>query len=177
MEVCQRCGQEGEDRRTLWMACFYEMGELGLPFEQYTLFHAKLEELTPAKEPGRLNLGDGKTITIRAGTVKSNGELSPRGFYTLRVCKGCRADWLRAIKAWFDSIPDREPEGEITKGAAYVRDFGSNRRMTQEEIDAKAYDCYMKTCAYPGPGKEYRCNDEAGLGFPSHCPCKCHVHP
>jgi len=36
------------------------------------------------------------------------------------------------------------------------------------------YDCYLKTCAYPGLGKEYRCNDEAGLGFPSHCPCACH---
>ena len=38
----------------------------------------------------------------------------------------------------------------------------------------RKYDCYMKTCAYPGLGKEYRCNDEAGLGFPSHCSCVCH---
>lgn len=137
METCQRCGQEGEDRRTLWMACFYDMDELGLPFEPHTLFHAKLEELTPATEPDRLNLGDGTAITIRAGTVRSSGELSPQGFFTLRVCKGCRGDWMRAIKFWFDSIPVREPEGEITEGAAYVRDLGSNRKLTQEEIDSR----------------------------------------
>ena len=31
-EPCQRCGEVDHDRRTLWMACFYEMKELGLPF-------------------------------------------------------------------------------------------------------------------------------------------------
>jgi len=31
-ELCQRCGASGYDRRTLWMACLYEMDELGLPF-------------------------------------------------------------------------------------------------------------------------------------------------
>lgn len=34
MEKCQRCGDEGYDRRTLWMSCFYLMSELGLPFEE-----------------------------------------------------------------------------------------------------------------------------------------------
>jgi hypothetical protein len=31
-EKCQRCGEVGEDRRTLRMECFYAMEELGLPF-------------------------------------------------------------------------------------------------------------------------------------------------
>ena len=32
-EKCQRCGEYGYDRRTLWHACFYQMQELGLPFK------------------------------------------------------------------------------------------------------------------------------------------------
>jgi hypothetical protein len=34
MEECQRCHEVGEDRRTISMACFYDMDELGLPFKQ-----------------------------------------------------------------------------------------------------------------------------------------------
>ena len=55
-EACQRCGEIGEDRRTLWMACFYAMGELGLPFEERTLFCADLKDLTPAREPIGIDL-------------------------------------------------------------------------------------------------------------------------
>jgi hypothetical protein len=41
MERCMRCGEEGEDRRTLWMACFYEMKELGIPFMEQFLILAR----------------------------------------------------------------------------------------------------------------------------------------
>lgn len=45
-EKCQRCGDDGPDLRTLWMACLYDMSEMGLPFAQrekffYTLFVCK----------------------------------------------------------------------------------------------------------------------------------------
>lgn len=63
MEKCQRCGQKERDRRTLYMACFYQMGELRVPF---------------------------KSID-RDGT----------NFYTLRVCKACRSEWMGAIESWF----------------------------------------------------------------------------
>lgn len=39
---------------------------------------------------------------------------------------------------------------------------------------ADKYACYLNPCAYPGLGKEYRCDDEKGFGFPSHCACPCH---
>jgi len=26
-------------------------------------------------------------------------------YYTLRVCKECRADWMKSIKHWFDKKP------------------------------------------------------------------------
>lgn len=68
-EKCQRCGLEGEDNRVLWMACFYNMSEMGLPFR--------------VNEMESLN----------------------RKFYTLYVCKRCRADWMIAIREWF--INDR----------------------------------------------------------------------
>lgn len=33
MEKCQRCSEVDEERRTLWMSCFYEMDELNIPFK------------------------------------------------------------------------------------------------------------------------------------------------
>ena len=58
-EKCQRCGEVGVDRRTLWMACFYEMRELGINF--------------------------------------SERKVDSHKFYTLRVCKRCRKEWIAAI--------------------------------------------------------------------------------
>lgn len=43
-ETCQRCGDDGDDRRTLWMACLYEMNELGLPFELKIIPDARTRE-------------------------------------------------------------------------------------------------------------------------------------
>lgn len=79
-EKCQRCEKVGEDRRTLWMACFYQMNELGLPFEEIKM----------------TGTGDGH-------------ELYDYPFYRLRVCKQCRADWLATIKHWFENIPEKPP--------------------------------------------------------------------
>ena len=64
MRKCRRCKKIGRDRRTLWMACFYQMMELGIPFKHQKLGGDKL--------------------------------------YTLIVCKDCRADWLCAIREWFN---------------------------------------------------------------------------
>lgn len=85
-EKCQKCGEEGEDRRTLWMACFYEMNELGLPFE-----------LVKTEKHGQ--------------------------FYTLRVCKDCRAGWMKAIKEWFF----KEKLGGKTGSGFYFREYGATR--------------------------------------------------
>lgn len=84
-ETCQRCGEQGPDLRTLWMACLYEMSEIGLPFE-----------------------------------LVSNGD---RKFYTLRVCKDCRASWMQAIQSWFQNPEDNsDPVGS----GLYVRKLGAN---------------------------------------------------
>lgn len=106
MEICQRCKETGEDRRTLWMACFYEMNELGLPF--------KLEIIPDERE--------------REGFAKQKHH-----FYTLRVCKQCRADWMQSIKQWFDT--PKQPEQSCGSGI-YIRRKGVNVEITREEWDA-----------------------------------------
>lgn len=89
-ERCQRCDTESPDLRTLWMACLYEMSEMGLPFHLL--------------------------------------DVDKRKFYTLLVCKRCRADWMTAIQNWFQDRPDPEEEG-IEAGAIYERHLGTNRRV------------------------------------------------
>lgn len=131
-EKCVRCGEVGEDRRTLWMACFYDMDELGLPFEQKILFHANPEECEEAQEPFTI---PNTSIVIQPGTVTCKGELTPHGLFTLRVCKACRGDWLNAIDAWFHSQPSSQQPSPGT--GIFVRDNGTNKEITLEEWEQK----------------------------------------
>jgi hypothetical protein len=110
MERCMRCGEEGEDRRTLWMACFYEMKELGIPFMEQFLILAKTKDLDLAI---------------------CKGELTPQPIYTLRVCKACRAGWMAAISAWFKERPTQIGCGS----GIFVRRNGVNVEISQEEWD------------------------------------------
>lgn len=94
-EKCQRCGAVGQDRRTLWMACFYQMDELGLPFGE-------------------------KTMLWEDSKYKQH-------FYTLRVCKGCRAEWMGAIVAWFKNrrAENLDENGNTSMSLEkYQRQFG-----------------------------------------------------
>lgn len=80
--TCIRCGDAEDDHRTLLMACYYDMNELGIPFEWVML--RRLDE------------------------TSGNGQL----LYTLRVCKNCRGSWMAAIKDWFDNVkPAAESPG------------------------------------------------------------------
>jgi len=72
MEACQRCHEVDEDRRTLMMACFYDMDELKIPF--------------------------------RHELIQQHIQDSGQKFYTLRVCKGCRAEWMESQKSWFFNV-------------------------------------------------------------------------
>ncbi len=120
-ELCVNCGERGEDRRTLWMACFYAMEELAVPFGHQVLFHADPATLTPASPPttlpGRLGLSP---INIFPGTVTCSGELTPKKIYTLRVCKDCRSGWMQMIEHWHASF-------------SRVRERAEARQQTTEE--------------------------------------------
>lgn len=83
--ICQRCGEEGEDRRTLYMACLYAMEELDIPFSTWKM-----------PDPWK------------------------RKFYTLTVCKECRAQWMQAIQSWFNQPkPTEKPNSGY-----FVRELG-----------------------------------------------------
>lgn len=127
-EKCVRCGEVGQDRRTLWMAALWDMSTLGPPFETQTLFHADLEKVTDvAKMPTEVIAG-GHRITIAPAVLRYDGDIRPHQFFTLRVCKDCRADWLEAIQVWFRSLKTPEGDGDIP-----IRENGATRMITRDE--------------------------------------------
>lgn len=134
-ERCVRCGEEGEDRRTLAMACFYEMSELDVPFKSEVLFHAKLETLVQVQEPVSIEIG-GKKMNLAAGTLSSPDPLTPEKFYTLRVCKDCRASWMQMIQQWFRS-PEQD-QGEADQEATIpIRRLGAIKYLTPKQWESE----------------------------------------
>jgi hypothetical protein len=98
-ERCDKCGLFGRDRRTLWMACFYAMNELGIPF-------------TPVGFRGVVVKKTGTTVWGAPTFDESPTDEAPHThmFFTLRVCKGCRSEWMTAIRDW-----SRAPAGDISR--------------------------------------------------------------
>ena len=133
-ETCQRCGEKGEDRRTLWMSCFYAMEELGLPFEQRKLM-GKLYPMVGTEELKFLGRDDPNfpPHTIPKYADEPNGAFE-RAIYSLRVCKSCRGDWMAAIKFWFNTAPDRQ---ESCGSGIFVREYGKTVEITREEWEAR----------------------------------------
>lgn len=122
-ETCQRCGEKGHDRRTLWMACFYQMDEIGLPFKQVAIKGEYLEHV--GDEPsGLLNVDIPKF-------ERTDGKIKQHNFYQLRVCKKCRSDWLMTIAKWFiDIVPEEE-----TGTGIYIRKLGNTVEISKEEYE------------------------------------------
>jgi len=112
-ELCVRCGDRGQDRRTLWHACMYEMNELNVGFQRKQIFRVndpdvitEIEEVPYRSVSSRL----GESDEVREGFFKetkykivkdTNADFL--NFYLLRVCKDCRGSWLRAIERWFNN--------------------------------------------------------------------------
>ncbi len=130
-DKCEKCGEVGEDRRTLWMACFYQMGELELPFEEVQIRGSLHEVSHTEREPLFEN---GPTIPITHFKDEPVGDNHKHHFYTLRVCKACRASWMEAIKAWFQT-PKDVPES--CGSGIYVRENGINVEITLEEWERR----------------------------------------
>lgn len=141
-ETCARCKSTGEDRRTLWMACFYQMGELGIPFVDAILYSAEEgADFQITKEALRIPASNGfPGITIGAPRVKTDAELTPMALHTLRVCKRCRGEWMSAIQNWFGATPSGvdhdadEPEDPGVGSGIFVRENGAIKEVTQEEF-------------------------------------------
>jgi len=102
-EICQKCKSRGEDRRTLWMACFYDMKELGIPFEKETVIE---------------------------GGVHDGHPNAKHSFFTLRVCKECRSDWMSAIQKWW-MTPIHISASPGT--GIFIREFGKTTEISEEQ--------------------------------------------
>ena len=94
MERCVKCGKIGQDRRTLWMKCFYAMDELKVPFKQVVI-KGILQEV---KKIEKTQFGNFPTFKDVVDAKEDQYK-----FFTLRVCKECRASWLDTIEKWFKS--------------------------------------------------------------------------
>jgi hypothetical protein len=108
------------------------MAELGIPFKEIAV-RGVCKDVTKGrsvygsfgneevsaflKEPLEMPSGDKAQILNR--------------FFTLRVCKDCRGDWLGAIKEWFNKKPERDGTGT----GVWIRDNGTNREATPEEVE------------------------------------------
>lgn len=128
-EFCVRCGADTHgDARTLWMACFYAMDELPVPFKQAALrgIYCELDGYDPSPF-----LIKGLPRWKPAPDAKEH----TRPFFTLRVCKDCRADWMAAIQAWFQTKPEREEDDD--EGGIFVREMGATKRISAEEFVAR----------------------------------------
>lgn len=126
MEECARCKEVGDDRRTLWMACFYQMMETGVPFKQIAIRGKAVKYL------GEENISE--TLRVKVSRYADPDEGQPEAqyqFYTLRVCKSCRADWMDSITQWFNQ-PCMPPVSTGT--GVYTRRNGSEVELTPEEV-------------------------------------------
>lgn len=50
--------------------------------------------------------------------------------YSLRVCKDCRAAWMKAIENWFHNSSFKKDAGG---SGIYIREFGANVEISEEE--------------------------------------------
>lgn len=122
-EKCVRCGDVGYDRRTLWMACLYAMNELSVPFEE-TQIRGVQTAKTGVKELQTLRM----TVPVFA-EPPVDAEPNDYRFFTLRVCKDCRGDWMHVIEAWFKNTDVRESPGT----GIFVRKNGATVEVSEEE--------------------------------------------
>jgi hypothetical protein len=122
-EICQCCGDVGEDRRTLWMACLYEMGELSVPFGRASI-HGQYRKFSRMEQHPVW----GFNVPV---FEEANGEPHNYKFYTLRVCKECRASWMGAIENWFkQGSQQRGPTGT----GVYLRKNGATYEAAEQEV-------------------------------------------
>jgi len=137
LEKCDRCGVLGVDRRTLWMACLYAMGELGLPFEQVGLHGVVIR---PSM------IGRWGNLEYPPMDDYNGPAASTRSFFLLRVCKGCRGAWMQAIQDWFRQAPDsdcrynndqREEQADMGALVAELEKLRTDALAIQQKIEFK----------------------------------------
>ena len=136
-ERCVRCGDVGEDRRTLRMSCFYAMDEMNVPFSEEKVV-GKIHERIGTKEMWIGNEAEMRAqgfspLRFPEYSEEPTGNITASS-YTLRVCKDCRGSWMSAIEDWFNNV---EPVRRIIGTGIFVRKNGATVEITQEEWDRR----------------------------------------
>ena len=98
---CMRCGEIGQDRRTLWHACGADMANLGIPFERAAVYGSFREQVGTTVI--RLFYGFVKPLYRQVIQARQH----EYEFYLLTVCKECRGEWLAALRQWYHDAEDR----------------------------------------------------------------------
>jgi hypothetical protein len=111
------------------MACFYAMNELGLPLGEYEITGEAMGLSGEKNEPMFAGGPMHRTPIFHKPTGKKSNQFSSR-FFTMRVCKDCRASWMLAIKDWFESGPK---EKEPVNSGIFVRRNGANVEISEAE--------------------------------------------
>jgi hypothetical protein len=118
------------------------MNELAVAFEEVDIFtlgnnEVVKEEYDAPYETTSYSV-DSKPVTtkeiFRAHKYFAKDGAMPRSknFYTLRVCKECRGDWMKSIETWFHNVSDKESCGS----GIFIRRNGRNVEVTPEEWKA-----------------------------------------
>jgi len=107
------------------------MGELGLPFEEVEVRGSLHEVSWTGRKPLFENGPDVPVTVFKDEPSESKGK---HNFYTLRVCKECRASWMGAIKEWFQT--PKEVPTKVGSGI-FIRENGVNREITMEEWERR----------------------------------------
>ena len=110
------------------MACFYAMHEMeDVPFTRVSLRGGTSHEYLGEKRFPNDGILAGHTYP----EFDEHGTKCPdRSFYTLRVCKRCRGDWMQAIRKWFVTPL---PRVESCGSGIFVREHGAIVEITEEE--------------------------------------------
>ena len=119
---CQKCGEIVDDIRTLYMACWYDMSELKLPFRTSRVVGEELNQIGE-------KVFDNSVPLFSSPKEKENFD---EIFSKLSVCKSCRAGWMSAIKDWFNSERDLTTKPTIERNVP-VRSLGTTIWITEEE--------------------------------------------
>ena len=129
-EKCQRCGERGEDRRTLMHACFYAMDELPIPFKLAAIHGQDIEyERTETNR-----FGNGFPFrTHHFAKPDKDAEGYTHQFFTLRVCKDCRASWMGALESWFKNVVPQYRVTTLVNSGIFVRRRGSLVEISEDE--------------------------------------------
>ena len=149
-DICQRCGEESPDCRTLWMACLYQMSELGLPFEEVQIMGRY------SKKTGEQQFPNSSHRHVVFAAPDETQEPHGYRFYTLRVCKDCRGSWLAVIQKWFnEKKSDLEILANTARGSGiWVRENGATIEISREEWDRRNPGQAAAVAKVPAPPAE-----------------------